>query len=155
ISLAHKPSQLAIGCFALERDCCWLARKPIPLARDCFRLARKPDSLARNRQMLARKPFRLAAHGFPLARRSCPLARARWPLAPRPPPAAVGPVLPAAGALSYSDARTCPAARRAAARWNAKAGRGCAGQLSHGPRRHVMSQNLIDLSLDAERLGRL
>src|SRR5690606_3507553 len=77
------------------------------------------------------------------------------PLAPCPPPAAVGPVLPATGALSYSGAGTCPAARWAASRWNAQAGRGCAGQLSHGPRRHVMSQNLIDLSLDAERLGRL
>src|SRR5690606_34315453 len=122
ISLARKPSQLAVGWRGLERGRRGLARKPIPLARDCFRLARKPDSLARNRQTLARKPFRLAVHCFPLA-------RDRWPLAPCPPPAAVGPVLPAAGALSYSDVRTCPAARRAAARWNARAGRGCAGQL--------------------------
>src|SRR5690606_19846266 len=73
--------------------------------------------------MLARKPFRLAAHCFPLARRLCPRERDCWPLAPCPPPVAVGPVLPAAGAFSYIAMRTRPAARRASARWNAQAGR--------------------------------
>src|SRR5690606_31279373 len=49
--------------------------------------------------------------------------RDRWLLTPYPPPTAVGPVPPATGALSYSGVRTCPAARRASARWNAQAGR--------------------------------